>query len=220
MDSQGLEAERNLVGPNKGQALDRIALLRASILRNRDRIQQLEANLKAGGIKTAGLQKMIARLKQTATEKEALVAQLTGRVDSLTTEVTGLVAVVEETKDTLQARDVALEDRRRELATVYYVVGDKKELKNSGVVVAKGGVLGLGKTLQPTGNESTALFTPLDTDQQTVIPTDATKAEKVKVLSAQPPTSYEIREVEGRVELHILHPEEFRKVRQLVILTA
>jgi hypothetical protein len=220
MDSQGLEAERSLAGPNKGQALDRIALLRASILRNRDRIQKLEANLKSSGIKVNGLQKMIARLKQTVTEKEDLVAQLNGRVDSLTTEVTGLVAVVQETQDTLQARDLTLEEKRKELATVYYVVGSKKTLTNSGVVVAKGGVLGMGKTLQPTGAEDPTLFKPLDTDLQTVIQMDAEKPEKVKVLSAQPPTSYELRAVEGRVELHITDPAEFRKVRQLVILTA
>ena len=45
-------------------------------------------------------------------------------------------------------------------------------------------------------------------------------AAKARVLSAQPPTSYELKLVEGKVELHIIDPTEFRKVRQLVILTA
>lgn len=216
MGSSGLRAEQSLGARDSREALDRIAELRASILRSRDRIRTLEDNLRASGIRVAGLQKMIGRLKATATEKEALVARLSGRVDSLETEVTGLVTVVQQTQDTVRVRDQALEERRRELATVYYVVGTRKELTDAGVVQARGGVLGIGKTLSPAGNPNPAVFVPVDTDHQSVIRTGAPKA---KVLSAQPHSSYEMIVQDGQVVVHILDPEEFRKVRQLVILT-
>src|SRR5262245_58681186 len=135
MRSGDLQAEQRLSGPSGREALDRIAVLRATILRSKARIQQLESSMKTNGIKIAGLQKMIKNLKSDVTAKEQLVAQLSTRVDSLQTEVTGLATTVQVTQDTLRVRDQTLEDKRRELATVYYIVGKKKDLRNAGVVV-------------------------------------------------------------------------------------
>ncbi len=210
-------AERNMSAANGQQALDRIAMLRASIERNKQRITQLESSLHKSGIKVSGLQKMIASLKQSVTEKEELVAQLNTRVDSLQTTVTGLATTVQETQDTIRVRDASLEDRRKELATVYYIIGDKRSLSKSGVITAKGGLLGLGKTLTPTGKPDESIFTPLDTDQQTVVTIPTAKA---RVLSAQPPTSYELVNTGKSTELRIVDPKEFRKVKDVVIVTA
>jgi hypothetical protein len=217
LQPEGLKSEQDLSGPRSQQALDRIALLRASILRNRDRIQQLENNLRHSGLRVAGLQRMIAQLKETATEKESMIAMLTTRVDSLTVENTGLATRVQETQDTLAVRDLTLEERRRELATVYYIVGNKKQLEGAGVLVAKGGVLGMGKTLTPAGKPDPSLFIPLDTDQANYVNTNAAKA---KVITPQPHDSYEMIMQNGQVVLHILDPVEFRKIRQLVIVTS
>src|SRR5262249_1425190 len=142
LSSGALRAEQAMPEQNGRQALDRIALLRASILRNKQRIEQLESSVHKSGIKVAGLQKMIAGLKQSVAEKEQLVAQLNTRVDSLQTQVTGLATTVQENQDSLRARDERLEERRREMATVYYIMGNKQTLRKSGVISVKGGVLG------------------------------------------------------------------------------
>jgi uncharacterized protein HemX len=214
--SSELSTEQRMTEASGRQALDRIAVLRSSILRNKERIQTLESNLKQNGIKVAGLQRMITNLKHTVTEKEEFIAQLTGRVDSLQTQVASLETTVQDNQETIQAREQTIEEKRHELATVYYVIGTKKTLTASGLVAAKGGLLGLGKTLQPTGRADESLFTAIDTDEETVIRTASPRA---RVLSAQPPSSYELQLVEGQMELHILNPTEFRKVKQLVILT-
>jgi uncharacterized coiled-coil protein SlyX len=217
MRTGSLQTEQRLSGPNQQEALDRIAVLRASISRNKERIRQLESSLHSSGIKVTGLEKMVRNLKQTVTEKETMVAQLAVQVDSLTTQVNTLATTVQETQDTLHVRDQTLEDRRRELATVYVAMGTKKQLRDSGVLTAKGGVLGMGKTLKPTG-EIHDDFTAVDTDQQTDLPIDAKKAQ---VVTPQPPNSYELRQqADGKMELHIIDPKEFRKVRSLVIVTA
>jgi hypothetical protein len=217
--SQELRTEQKLTEPQGREALDRIATLRASILRSKEMIHQLETNLTRNGMKIAGLQKMVANLKTSVAEKEGQIAQLSGQVDSLQTQVTGLVAEVQETQETVRAKDTAIEEKRRELATVFVAVGTKKDLAAKGVIVAKGGLLGLGKTLQPTGFANAEAFTPLDTDQATVVPIPSVKA---RVLSAQPPSSYELKLVEGGggMELRILDAQEFRKIKQVIILTA
>jgi hypothetical protein len=213
----GLQSEKSLSAPDGQDALVRIAAMRAGIQRNKERIQQLESSLRASGIEAKGLKRMVASLKTSVAEKEGLVAELTGRVEMLTTQVTGLETTVQETQQQVAERDQSLEAKRLELATVYVVMGTKRELTTQGVVVAKGGVLGMGKTLQPSGQVATDLMRPIDTDQQTVV---AIEAPKAQVVSAQAPGSYELRLVGGMMELHILDANEFRKIKQLVIVTA
>jgi predicted RNase H-like nuclease (RuvC/YqgF family) len=208
---QGSETSRD-------RALARIAVLRAGLERTKERVQELDQNLRKSGVKIAGLQRMITGLKKNIAEKEEAVAQLTTQVDTLQTRVTSLSTEVEGKVQELAAKQVELNDRQHELATVFFTMGTKKELMKSGVVVAQGGVLGVGKTLKPSGQFNETAFTPLDTDQETVIhiPSD-----KVQILSPQPPSSYTLTPAGDKaMELRILDPKEFRKVKHVVILTS
>jgi hypothetical protein len=216
MMSKGYRSEMKATEGIRRQALDHIALLNASLQRNKDRLRKLEANLRRSGVKMAGLEKMLDGLKQQMVEKEAMIATLNAQVDSLHTTVTGLQTEVAQGVETIHQTQTALEQKRSESATVYYIVGNKSELLKSGVVVAKGGVLGLGKTLLGSGQQNESLFTALDTDHESVV---RTPAAKVQVLSNQPVASYELQLVDGKMELHILDPGEFRKAKHLVIMT-
>ena len=192
------------------QVLERIALLKGAIERTKDRIQVLDTRLKKNGIRIAGLEKMVAGLRQSVAEKEERIAQLNTQVDGLQTQVTGLNATVEQ-----KTQEVT--DKQQEIATVFYTMGTKKQLTQSGIVESKGGVLGLGKTLKPSGTFNEAAFTALNTDQENVI---RIPAEKAQVLSAQPVSSYVLAPVgKDMVELRIVDPKEFRKIKQVVILT-
>jgi len=216
MLSKGAQSELKVTEAVRRQALDRINVLRASLLRNKEKIRKLEASLRKSGVRVASLEKMIVALKETMAEKEALVTQLTGRADSLQTTVTGLTTEVQHGQETIRAQEQSIEEKRSELATIYYVIGSMEELSTLGAIAAKGGVLGLGKTLEATGRYDESHFTSLDTDQESVVPTAAAK---VQVMSAQSPASYELKAVGGLMELHILDPKEFRKVKHLVIMT-
>jgi uncharacterized protein (DUF3084 family) len=215
--SSSLAAEKDLGRPSSEQVLDQIAALRSSLERNKARIQKLERDLAKSGTKVASMTRVIDNLKRTVAEKESRIAVLEADVQKLQGEVSGLRTEVAQSQETLRVREETLAERQRELATVQVAVGSKKELTRAGLLVAKGGVLGIGKTLQPVATASSPAFTELDTDQTVVIPLPSTKA---RVMTAQPATSYEMRPVEGGMELRILDPKEFRKVRQLIILTA
>jgi len=216
MRTSPLSAEQRLSPTRGDETLARVAELRAGIERTRDRIQQLEVRLKESGVRIAGLEKMVARLKKGLAVKEEQVASLGTRVDSLQTHVTGLTATVEEKQTVIAVQDSTLEERRRELGTVYYAVGSRQDLMKTGAVVARGGVLGLGKTIDPSGKVDESTLLSLDTDAQTEIPIPASKA---RVLTAQPASSYVLEPVNGQLVLRILDAREFRKVRHLLILT-
>ena len=216
LEPSQLNSEQRLTASQSDAAMERIAVLKAGIERTKVKIEELDAKLKAAGVKAAGLQKMVTNLKKTVADKESEVAMLTTRVQSLETQDTGLTAEVQENENTIQVQGATIEEKRSDLATVYYMVGTKKDLTSAGVVAASGGVLGLGKTLEPTGKIDQTMFTPVDTDYQTTI---RIPSEKVEVLSAQAAGSYELV-VEGtETVLHITNPEEFRKVKHLLIMT-
>lgn len=211
-----LASEQKLSETRGDEAIARISEIKAGIDRAKNRIQELDRQLKSSGVKVAGLQRMIANLKKSVSEKEEVVAQLSNQVATLETRVTGLVAEVETNQGELRAKDEALEARRRELGTVYYAIGSKKLLTDSGVAVAKGGVLGMGKTLEATGRIDPALFTPIDTDMQTEIHIPSAKAQ---VVSDQPSASYELQVQGSETVLRILDAVSFRTVKHLVIVT-
>lgn len=214
--SQGLRTEQNLTEPQTKQALEQISAINSSIGRTKVKIAELEQRLQKSGIRVAGLQRMITTLKKDVADKETMVTELNGRVDSLQTQVTGLQGEVQQSQETIHARDQQLEERRTELATIYFKIGTKKELKDSGVIVSTGGFLGMGKSVQLTGKFDENEFTRLDTDAETLIHTQAPKA---RVLSAQPASSYELKLDGEEMELHILDVREFRKVKHLIIMT-
>lgn len=201
--SPGYAAEREMGGANPREILDRIDVLRAGLQRGKERIAKLETDLQHNGVRLKSLQRILTGLRTTVKEKEA--------------ELAALGTQLAEVRDTLAVHDQQLADRQRELATVFLVEGDKRELMKSGVIEAKGGVLGMGKTLRPAADIPEPLFTTLDTDVQSVVRFDA---EKAQVVSAQPRSSYQLLLVDGKMELHILDPVQFRKVRQLVVVTA
>jgi hypothetical protein len=202
MTASSYETERTLTQSQGDQVLERIGLLRAGIERSKARIEALDQNLRKSGMRIDGLERMIAGLRRSVAKKEEQIAQLATQVDSLHTQVDGLTA--------------SNEEKRSELSTVFVLIGDKKSLRDAGAVVAEGGVLGIGKTLKPSGHVDETLCTTIDTDQQTEVDIPAKNA---RVLTPQPTASYALLPDGDHTVLRILDPKEFRKVRQLVIMT-
>ena len=122
---------------------------------------------------------------------------------------------IRQKEETIQQQTATLETSRQRLGTVYYVVGTKKELSRAGLIESKGGLLGLGRTVRPTGHTEGGQFTALDTDRATVIPIEAKKA---KVVSAQPAGSYALEPDGEQLELRILDREAFRAVKYVIIM--
>jgi len=210
MHSSNLGAEQRLSPTGESAALARIAELR-------ERIQSLESHLQQSDLHVASLDRMVKHLKTDLETKEQMVVRLGGQVDSLTTHVADLNSSVEQAHAMIAAQSDTLEQRRREMGTVYYAAGTKHDLMKGGIVIAKGGVLGLGKTLGTSNTANLAEFHEMNTNEESVIPLTGTKAQ---VLTPQPAASYSIQSVNGKLELHILDAQAFRQVKRLVIVTA
>jgi uncharacterized coiled-coil protein SlyX len=210
------DVERSpLTASRKDQVLRNISDLQQSIVRSKEMISALEQRLEEKDVQVANLERVITGLKRTVNEREQMISSLNQRVNSLEVEVVGLKEDVAEGQATIRTQEQTIEDKRREISTVYYLVDSNRNLKEAGVVKNSGGVIGIGKTPKLTGEFPRQLFDPIDTDMSRVIPI---AGEDPRVLSAQSAASYQIVPVsEDQSELRITNPEEFRKVRYLVI---
>lgn len=199
----------------KERMLTAIGDLKESIRFSGQRIRDLEKSLHGSQAEVAGLKRVIDNLKRSVAEKEALVQRLTLKVDSLSIAVAGLQSDVVRGEAVIAEQADRLEENRREMGTIHYVMGERKELKQKGIIEERGGLLGIGKTPQLTGRFSPAEFAALDTGTSTEI---AIPRRDPRVLTAQARASYELVPAGEGVTLHILDPREFRKVKYLVIL--
>jgi uncharacterized coiled-coil protein SlyX len=116
------------------------------------------------------------RIKSLTTLSDSLRATLDSTVGNLQTVIAGQKTTIDlltDRVDALTEENVALKDS---LATGYYVIGTRDELKKKGILTEQGGgrVLFIlwrtGKTLQPARNLDPRLFTSIDTRQVTQIP--------------------------------------------------
>src|SRR6266704_3584864 len=122
------------------------------------------------------------RIKSLTTLSDSLRATLDSTVGNLQTVIAGQKTTIDLLTDRVNAlteENVALKDS---LATGYYVIGTRDQLKKKGILTEQGGgrVLFIlwrtGKTLQPARNLDPTMFTAIDTRKVTSIPLPNSRA--------------------------------------------
>src|SRR6266571_3771998 len=122
------------------------------------------------------------RIKGLTTLSDSLRATLDSTVGNMQTVIAGQKTTIDlltDRVDALTEENVALKDS---LATGYYVIGTRDELKKKGILTEQGGgrVLFIlwrtGKTLQPARNLDPTMFTAIDTRKVTSIPLPNSRA--------------------------------------------
>jgi len=210
-----LEPGAAVAQTQRERMLDTISGLRESIENSKTRIRALEESLENSRTEITGLKRIIDNLKRSVAEKEATIARLTNRVDSLVVKVAELQTDVRRGQETIAEQQEVIAEKARELGTIYYIIGTKDMLKDMGIIADKGGIIGIGKSTVLTGAFLESDFTALDTDRvRDIRIPDA----KPQVLSAQSKASYELRPAGEGTQLVITDPHEFRKVKYLVVM--
>src|SRR5213596_3535855 len=179
-------------------------LAKAKIRNDRLRVSSESPITASNDTLIAKLRYVVARVRETESalnESRQRIKSLTSLSDSLRatldSTVGNLQSVIASQKTTidlltdrvnaLTEENVALKDS---LATGYYIIGTRDELKKKGILTEQGGgrVLFIlwrtGKTLQPARNLDPSLFNAIDTRQVTQIPLPSASAE-YRVASLQ-----------------------------------
>lgn len=196
----------------KNRMLSNITSIDDYLKKNRARVDDLRKKLAASDLKTKALNDMIETLNQTVEAKELEIVQLKEELAALNIRVTEAEGALAE-KNALIARQAA------ELNTGYYIISTEKDLKEKGILVEKGGFLGIGKTAKLADGFDASPFLLADVAVTERIPI-AASLKDIKIISSHHPDSYRLVEQgEDQGVLEILDPREFWKLRYLVIVT-
>lgn len=206
--------------PDKRQQIkDDIQIIQDELKARRDRLNALENKLRKSQTQNATLQKSIETLRsqiedqvKTITElKDSLISanilieNLAHDIDSLNS----TVAIVNQAKEEAKQQNQNLSN---ELATCYYALGSKKELKEHNLIETGF----LRKTKVMPDDYEASYFTKADKRTLSVLPLRSNKAQ---ILTNHPSDSYAIEsDTQGMKSLHITNIDRFWAVSNFLII--
>jgi hypothetical protein len=209
-EAKGFEGGAKLTKAEvRSQLVDRIASIRGTLHENSEKLAAIQKKLNANRKQYASLQAMVTNLKKTVDEREQSIAALQVRVTSLEGEVA-------EKSTMVAARDSVIGVKDKEIATVYYVIGTKKELEKMGIIHDEGGFLSIGETTVLASGLDKRLFKPIDMQNDRIFHVEGKIDE---ILPKRNPEFYKQEKVStGESLLTVAEPERFWQDKYLVIL--
>ena len=201
--------------------LQQIAMVKQTIEEKQKALDELQKKYSAQLRQNKVLKQTIDRLQSEVAGYETKVAELNEAVANKEQQIVGLTETLTEAQETL-ATTVAQNEQQQEvintqdemLNTGFYIVGDKKKLKDLGLL--EGSLL--SKKRLTSKGFSTKGFTKIDIRELHQLPTGS---KKVDILSTHPTNSYEMSvRSDGTKVIVIKDPTEFwRHSRFLVVKT-
>jgi len=178
----------------KDQIIADIDMINSLLADNKKKMSSLNARLKKSNVKIAELEKMIENMAVQLQEKDAQIASLQTQLAEANQQ---LAVLFEEYNNRLEELG-AQED---ELNKAFYCYGSSKELLAQGVLTKEGGFIGIGKTKKLSDDFNKEYFTQVDIKLFSEI---ALNAEKAKLVTNHPTSSYKIEGSEGKADKLII----------------
>ncbi len=179
------------------------------MIENKQKIKQLEAQLRKAKVNEKDLNNTIAALNQRLLEKDAEIlelqqklAEMDIKVAELNYEIDTLLAQNAQSQELIKIKDQALQ-------AAYYVIGTAKELKEMGIVEGKI----IGKDVSQDFDKQ--YFTQVNILEDTVI---NLSSKKVQILSVHPSESYTITGEELAESIQIKDPWNFWSVSKYLVI--
>jgi len=192
--------------------MQNIAEIGSALKENRKKIGALQARTKSLAGQLAGLNTLVANLKQSLLEREQSIALLEGKIQGLET------TVAEKTKAIAEKENV-IEEQKLMMKKAFYVIGTRKELEEKGIITDEGGFLWglLGSTTIMASGVDQSVFTPIDRTVDGTIQVNGTideilprRNEEFFASTTQPEGDHS--------SLKIVRPEKFWQDNYLVIV--
>lgn len=176
--------------------------------KNNAEIERLKKLLASNKNSSKELIAIVANLEKTLKEKNLEITELYSTLQSKDIHIAKLDTIINDLTNENTLQELRLVEKEREINSVWYVFGTKKELKNE-KILSGGEVM-----TNPDANKD--YFTRCDKNTLTEIKTYSSKA---KVLSAHPEGSYKIVEDnEGNDVLKITSPDEFWSITRYLVI--
>jgi len=177
--------------------------------KNRQALVKMNEKLRDSSFKINQLQKFIGNLFTQVTDKEFEVNSLKNQLSGLKIEL-----------DTLHMHtlDVQHESARKSglLSRGYFAIGTFEELKKEGVIVEKGGLIGIGKVTELNPDLNPGFFSIVDKNEKKDI---SVAAKYVKLIGPHPSDSYTMDDKRQSIKtISIKDPKKFWSTSDYVIV--
>ncbi len=170
----------------KAEIISDMRSIGALMMQNKEQLAAMKRKLNASGVKNAELEKMIAHLTEELSEKDADIAALQSQLAESNASLKSEIARFNDSMQVISRQHQVIGEQN----TIYYAVGTTKELKNKGVIMKEGGVLGVGGTEQLKPNTNTAYFTSASLYSIHALPL---YSKLDRIITSHPTNSYIVR---------------------------
>lgn len=204
----------------RSQIISGIRNMKMEIAADKKRIAQLENQLANSQHRIKGLEDLIAKLKASVSDKEKILAELSGRLgvmeETLITERQQSAYEIAKRDTTIASKQATIDVQEKDLNTIYYIYGTRKELLEKKIISREGGVLGIGKVSTVQRNAELAKYKAFDLREANGIAFPATK-KGYSILTPQNPSSYKVEKTGDSYFLTVTNKDLFRQSKLLVI---
>jgi len=190
---------------------------------NKDKVNELSKKLGKSNYQVRELKKMVEHLTNQMEQKNKEIEVLLTELENMNIKLGYLSKDVARLNDASMKKDAVIgaqkgeiDAKTAELNTAFYVVGNKKELKEMNGLTTEGGFIGIGKSKKLNADFSDENFTKVDITKTTII---SIPGKKPKVITSHPAESYQISG-EGEMQvLTITNYQEFWKTSRYLVIT-
>lgn len=203
----------------KAEILKELTYVKGMIDSNKKKLAVLNSQLHNSGIKIASMQSQIDTLNASIAKRDYEMAALRTDLESRNVQIGQLNEKVGTMKTAMLNDSTKISQQTAELNKAYVVSGTYKDLKEKGVLVKEGGVLGLGKkeSLQENFKDD-HLFTQVDITKTKTIPVNSKSA---KLVTEHPASSYKMVKDESNkiiAYIEIEDPATFWKLSKYAVV--
>lgn len=193
-----------------------IRLINNLLEENRNRIADLEKQLKNSNYKANQFQKLITSLRQQIAQKEAELLELRGELASMNLTVENLNVSIDTLRSISRTQTRLIDAQTTKLNTAFFTIGSARDLEKRGVIDREGGFLGIGKEEKLRRDFENDNFTKINIYETTLIPVDH---KKIKLVTSHPTDSYTMEKNGDKVaNIQITDPEKFWRASKYLVV--
>ena len=207
----------------KQRVLRNIQIINGMLEENKEKIALLKYDMKKYKMENSALYNKLSndadQLKEFERQMSLLKTQLASKsftVEELNQKISYLEAKSEVLQVQSDRNKTESDLYKKQLNTGYYLCENRKALEKQGVLVHKGGVLGIGSVSEVNENLPENTFHEIDITKTTDIPITG---KKPTLVSSHPEGSYEFKEENNMITyLHIQDPDKFWKTSKYMVV--
>ncbi len=215
MQSMGSDTDLD----TRNKISDDLAYINEMLQANREEIERLKKRLSTSTLKSAELDRTIARLTRSLEEEtrkvkelEVKLAEREALIYQLSDELEAKSSDIELLKEESQQKDNIIKEQDDAIHTAWYVFGTSRELKEQNIITSAGWFRPK-RVLENDFNKN--YFVRIDARRTKMIPLYSSRA---KILSTHPNTAYSLEKENGLFTLLITDIDEFWSVSNYLVI--